>query len=74
MSKKLVNNLFLLKNIRPKMSSPYRKDADVIVAMYERREIKNIKTASNLISKLASTRPEATASKISEYFFRNEIA
>jgi hypothetical protein len=35
--------------------------------MYERGEIKNIKTASNLISKLASTRPEATSSKINEY-------
>ena len=35
--------------------------------MYERGEIKNIKTAINLISKLASTRPEATASKLNEY-------
>ncbi len=35
--------------------------------MYERGEINNIKTASNLLSKLASTRPEATVSKINEY-------
>ncbi len=53
--------------MRPKMNSPHRKDADVIVAVYERGDIKNIKTASNRISKLASTRPEATASKINEY-------
>ena len=67
MSKKILNNIFLLKNLRPKMNSPYRKDADVIISMYERGEIKNIKTSINLISKLASTRPEATASKINEY-------
>ena len=67
MSKKILNNIFLLKNMRPKSISPYRKDADVIISMYERGEIKNVKTAFNLISKLASTRPEATASKINEY-------
>ena len=67
MSKKILNNIFRLKNMRPKTTSPYRQDADVIVAMYERGEIKNVKTAFNLISKLASTRPEATASKINEY-------
>ncbi len=62
-----MNIVFLLKHMRPKSTSPYRKDADVIVAMYERGEIKNIKTARNLISKLASTRPEAISSKINEY-------
>ena len=67
MSKKIIKNIVYLKNLRPKSISPYRKDADVIVAMYEHGEIKNIKTAINLISKLASTRPEATASKINEY-------
>jgi hypothetical protein len=67
MSKKIMKNIVYLRNLRPKSISPYRKDADVIVAMYERGEIKNIKTAINLISKLASTRPEATASKINEY-------
>ena len=67
MSKKILNNIFLLKNMRPKSISPYRKDADVIISMYERGEIKNVKTAFNLVSKLASTRPEATASKINEY-------
>ena len=67
MSKKIMKNIVYLKNLRPKSTSPFRKDADVIVAMYERGEIKNIKTALNLISKLASTRPEATASKINEY-------
>jgi hypothetical protein len=67
MSKKLLNNLFLLKNKRPKSTSPYRKDADVIISIYERGEIKNVKTAINLVSKLNSTRPEATASKINEY-------
>ena len=66
MSKKIMNVIYL-KNFRPKINSPYRKDADVIISMYERGEIKNIKTASNLVSKLASTRPEATASKINEY-------
>ena len=35
--------------------------------MYSKGEIGNVKTAINLISKLASTRPEATASKINEY-------
>ena len=35
--------------------------------MYENVEIGNIKTAINLISKLASTRPEATSTKINEY-------
>ena len=35
--------------------------------MYENGEIGNIKTAINLISKLASTRPEATSTKINEY-------
>ena len=67
MSKKILNNIFLLKNMRPKSISPYRKDADVIISMYERGEIKNVKTAFNLVSKLNSTRPEATASKINEY-------
>ena len=67
MSKKVINNIVYLKNLRPKMNSPYRKDADVIIDMYSKGEIKNIKTSINLISKLASTRPEATASKINEY-------
>ncbi len=53
MSNKM-HNLFLLKNMRPKSINPYRKDADQVLAMYERGEIKNIKTAINLISKLAS--------------------
>ena len=57
MSKKLLNNLFLLKNMRPKSGSKYRADADVIVSMYEHGEIKNVKTAFNLISKLASNSP-----------------
>ena len=67
MSKKMSNNLFLLKNMRPKTGSKYRNDADKIITMYERGEIANVKTAFNLVSKLASTRPEATASKIHEY-------
>ena len=67
MSKKIIKNVIYLKNFRPKMNSPYRKDADVIISMYERGEIKNVKTAINLVSKLNSTRPEATASKINEY-------
>ena len=67
MSKKIMKNVVYLRNLRPKINSPYRKDADVIISMYERGEIKNIKTSINLISKLASTRPEATASKINEY-------
>ena len=49
------------------MNSTYRKDADVIISMYERGEIANVKTAINLVAKLALTRPEATASKINEY-------
>ena len=67
MSKKVIKNVIYLKNLRPRSTSPYRKDADKIVTMYENGEIGNIKTAINLISKLASTRPEATASKINEY-------
>ena len=67
MSKKMSNNLFLLKNMRPKTGSKYRNDADKIISMYECGEIANVKTAFNLVSKLASTRPEATASKINEY-------
>jgi hypothetical protein len=53
--------------MRPKTGSKYRNDADKIISMYERGEIANVKTAFNLVSKLASTRPEATASKINEY-------
>ena len=49
------------------MNSPYRKDADYSIDMYERGEIANVKTAINLVSTLKSTRPEATASKINEY-------
>ena len=67
MSKKMSNNVFLLKNMRPKAGSKYRNDADKIITMYENGEIANVKTAFNLVSKLASTRPEATASKINEY-------
>ncbi len=50
-----------------KTGSQYRNDADKIISMYERGEIANAKTALNLVSKLASTRPEATASTINEY-------
>ena len=67
MSKKFIKNVIYLKNLRPRSTSPYRKDADKIVAMYENGEIGNIKTAINLISKLASTRPEAKSTKINEY-------
>ena len=55
MSKKIMKNVVYLRNLRPKMNSPYRKDADVIISMYERGEIKNIKTSINLISKLRLT-------------------
>ena len=67
MSKKVIKNVIYLKNLRPRSTSPYRKDADKIIGMYENGEIGNIKTAINLISKLASTRPEATSTKINEY-------
>ncbi len=69
MSQKIMKNIVYLKNRRAKMNSPYRihVDADMIISMYERGEIKNIQTSVNLISKLNSTRPEATASKINEY-------
>ena len=67
MSKKVIKNIIYLKNFRPKMNSPYRADADAVISMYEKGEIKNIKTAINLISKLASKRPEITRSKINDY-------
>ena len=67
MSKKIMKNSVYLKNLRPKTNSPYRADADAIISMYEKGEIKNIKTAINLISKLASKRPEITRSKINDY-------
>jgi hypothetical protein len=67
MSKKIMKNSVYLKNLRPKINSPYRQYADAIISMYEQGEIKNIKTSINLISKLTSTRPEATASKKNEY-------
>ena len=51
MSKKMSNNLFLLKNMRPKTGSKYRNDADKIITMYENGEIANVKTAFNLVSK-----------------------
>ncbi len=35
MSKELLNNLFLLKNMRPKSGSNYGNDADKIITMYE---------------------------------------
>ena len=53
MSKKMSNNVFLLKNLRPKVGSKYRSDADKVIAMYENGEIANVKTAFNLVSKLA---------------------
>ena len=52
MSKKVIKHVIYLKNLRLRSTSPYRKDADKIVAMYENGEIGNIKTASNLISNL----------------------
>ena len=48
MSKKMSNNLFLLKNMRPKTGSKYRNDADKIITMYENGDIANVKTAFNL--------------------------
>ena len=50
MSKKVIKNIIYLKNFRPKMNSPYRKDADVIISMYERGEIKYVKTTRGMWS------------------------
>ena len=68
MSRKLLNNIFYLKNFRPKAGSKYREDADKVISMYQSIEIVNFKSALNLVSKLSSKRPDVIAKKMKDYF------